>query len=102
MKITWRMLRRAFGLPNEFTQRLTKCPPMTRIITAGPHTPAEPMIGTIENDALLWVREAFGVMRLFIGPVVLSVALLVLEMFRETNLDYTAAKTAANRHACNW
>ena len=87
--------------PDEFTQRLTKCPPMTRI-TAGPRTPAEPMIGTIENDALLWVREAFGVMRLFIGPVVLSVALLVLEMFRETNLDYTAAKTAANRQACNW
>ena len=75
---------------------------MNRIITAGPRTPAEPMIGTIENDALLWVREAFGVMRLFIGPVVLSVALLVPEMSRETNLDYTATKTAANRQACNW
>ena len=42
--------------------------------------------------ALLGGVEAFGVMGLFIGPVVLSVTLIVLEMLRETNLDYTAAR----------
>jgi hypothetical protein len=31
-------------------------------------------------------------MGLFIGSVVLSVTLVVLEMLRETNLDYTAAR----------
>jgi predicted PurR-regulated permease PerM len=40
--------------------------------------------------ALLGGVEAFGVMGLFIGPVVLSVTLVVLEILRETNLDYTA------------
>jgi len=35
--------------------------------------------------ALLGGVEAFGVMGLFIGPVVLSVSLVVLEMLRETN-----------------
>ena len=42
--------------------------------------------------ALLGGVEAFGVMGLFIGPVVLSVSLVVLEMLRETNLEYTAAR----------
>ena len=42
--------------------------------------------------ALLGGVEAFGVMGLFIGPVVLSVTLVVLEMLRDTNLDYTAAR----------
>ena len=42
--------------------------------------------------ALLGGVEAFGVMGLFIGPVVLSVTLVVLEMLRETNLDHTAAR----------
>jgi predicted PurR-regulated permease PerM len=42
--------------------------------------------------ALLGGVEAFGVMGLFIGPVVLSVTVVVLEMLRETNLDYTAAR----------
>ncbi len=42
--------------------------------------------------ALLGGVEAFGVMGLFIGPVVLSVTLVVLEMLRETNLDYAAAR----------
>ena len=42
--------------------------------------------------ALLGGVEAFGVMGLFIGPVVLSVTLVVLELLQETNLDYTAAK----------
>ena len=42
--------------------------------------------------ALLGGVEAFGVMGLFIGPVVLSVTLVVLEMLRETNMDYTAAR----------
>lgn len=42
--------------------------------------------------AFLCGVEAFGLMGLFIGPVVLSVALVVLEMLRETNLDYTAAR----------
>lgn len=37
--------------------------------------------------ALLGGVKAFGVMGLFIGPVVLSVTLVVLEMLRETNLD---------------
>ena len=31
-------------------------------------------------------------MGLFIGPVVLSVTLVVLEMLRETNLDYPAGR----------
>jgi predicted PurR-regulated permease PerM len=42
--------------------------------------------------ALLGGVEAFGVMGLFIGSVVLSVTLVVLEMLRETNLDCTAAR----------
>jgi len=37
--------------------------------------------------ALLGGVKAFGVMGLFIGPVVLSVTLVVLEMLREENLD---------------
>jgi len=37
--------------------------------------------------ALLGGVRAFGVMGLFIGPVVLSVTLVVLEMLREENLD---------------
>jgi predicted PurR-regulated permease PerM len=37
--------------------------------------------------ALLGGVEAFGVMGLFIGPVVLSFTHVVLEMLRETNLD---------------
>ncbi|HEX4919989.1 MAG TPA: AI-2E family transporter, partial [Candidatus Bathyarchaeia archaeon] len=37
--------------------------------------------------ALLGGVNAFGVMGLFIGPVVLSVTLVVLEMLRETRLD---------------
>lgn len=41
--------------------------------------------------ALLGGVKAFGVMGLFIGPVVLSVTIVVLEMLRETNLDYPAA-----------
>lgn len=35
--------------------------------------------------------KAFGVMGLFVGPVVLSITLVVLEMLWETNLDYPAA-----------
>jgi hypothetical protein len=31
-------------------------------------------------------------MGFFIGPVILSVTLVVLEMLRETNLEYTAAR----------
>jgi predicted PurR-regulated permease PerM len=42
--------------------------------------------------ALLGGVEAFGVMGLFIGPVVLSVTLVLLEMLRETNLEYIAAR----------
>jgi predicted PurR-regulated permease PerM len=38
--------------------------------------------------ALLGGVEAFGVMGLFIGPVVLSFTLVVLEMLRETILDH--------------
>jgi predicted PurR-regulated permease PerM len=41
--------------------------------------------------ALLDGVKAFGVMGLFVGPVVLSIALVVLEMLWETNLDYPAA-----------
>jgi predicted PurR-regulated permease PerM len=41
--------------------------------------------------ALLGGVKAFGVMGLFVGPVVLSIALVVLEMLWETNLDYPAA-----------
>jgi predicted PurR-regulated permease PerM len=37
--------------------------------------------------ALLGGVKAFGVVGLFIGPVVLSVTLVVLEMLQETNLD---------------
>ena len=40
--------------------------------------------------ALLGGVKAFGVMGLFVGPVVLSVAIVVLDMLRETNLDYSA------------
>jgi predicted PurR-regulated permease PerM len=32
--------------------------------------------------------KAFGVMGLFIGPVVLSVTLVLLQMLQESNLDY--------------
>jgi predicted PurR-regulated permease PerM len=38
--------------------------------------------------ALLGGVKAFGVMGLFIGPVVLSITLVVLDMLREMNLDY--------------
>ncbi|PYY11008.1 MAG: hypothetical protein DMG69_05035 [Acidobacteria bacterium] len=41
--------------------------------------------------ALLGGVKAFGVMGLFIGPVVLSVTLVVLEMLREANLDHPTA-----------
>ena len=41
--------------------------------------------------ALLGGVKAFGVMGLFIGPVVLSVTLVVLEMLREENLDHPTA-----------
>ncbi|MCU1287245.1 MAG: hypothetical protein JWO13_3595 [Acidobacteriales bacterium] len=41
--------------------------------------------------ALLGGVEAFGVMGLFIGPVVLSLTHVVLEMLRETNLDQQIA-----------
>jgi predicted PurR-regulated permease PerM len=40
--------------------------------------------------ALLGGVQAFGIMGLFIGPVVLSVTLVVLEMLREANLDSPA------------
>lgn len=41
--------------------------------------------------ALLGGVKAFGVMGLFIGPVVLSVTLVVLEILREENLDHRMA-----------
>ncbi len=41
--------------------------------------------------ALLGGVKAFGVMGLFIGPVVLSVTIVVLEMLREENLDRSTA-----------
>ena len=41
--------------------------------------------------ALLGGASAFGVMGLFIGPLVLSVTLVVLEMLSEANLDQSAA-----------
>ena len=41
--------------------------------------------------ALLGGVKAFGVMGLFIGPVVLSVTLVVFEMLREANLDQPTA-----------
>jgi predicted PurR-regulated permease PerM len=41
--------------------------------------------------ALLGGVKAFGVMGLFIGPVVLSVTLVVLEMLRQENLDRSTA-----------
>jgi predicted PurR-regulated permease PerM len=41
--------------------------------------------------ALLGGVKAFGVMGLFIGPVVLSITIVVLKMLQETNLDYPAA-----------
>ena len=41
--------------------------------------------------ALLGGVEAFGVMGLFIGPVLLSFTLVVLEMLRETILDHSTA-----------
>jgi predicted PurR-regulated permease PerM len=37
--------------------------------------------------ALLGGVKAFGVMGLFVGPVVLSVTLVLLEMLQEANLD---------------
>lgn len=40
--------------------------------------------------ALLGGVQAFGVMGLFVGPVVLSVAIVVLEMLREMNVDNPA------------
>ena len=40
--------------------------------------------------ALLGGVQAFGVMGLFVGPVVLSVAIVVLEMLREMNVDSPA------------
>jgi len=44
--------------------------------------------------ALLGGVEAFGVMGLFIGPVVLSVTLVVLQMLRESNLEHPASVNA--------
>ena len=41
--------------------------------------------------ALLGGVKAFGVMGLFIGPVVLSVTLVLLEMLQEANLDHPSA-----------
>jgi predicted PurR-regulated permease PerM len=49
--------------------------------------------------ALLGGVEAFGVMGLFIGPVVLSFTHVVLEMLRETNLDQPTAQATAGRSA---
>ncbi len=40
--------------------------------------------------ALLGGVKAFGIMGLFVGPVVLSVALVVLEMLREMNVEASA------------
>ncbi|MGC2195621.1 MAG: AI-2E family transporter [Terriglobales bacterium] len=45
--------------------------------------------------ALLGGVQAFGVMGLFIGPVVLSVTLVVLEMLQETNLENQPFDTRA-------
>jgi len=42
--------------------------------------------------ALLGGVEAFGGLGIFIGPVVLSVTLVLLEMLREANAAYTAAR----------
>lgn len=45
--------------------------------------------------ALLGGVQAFGVMGLFIGPVILSFTIVVLDMLRETNLDRRAAGSPA-------
>jgi predicted PurR-regulated permease PerM len=49
--------------------------------------------------ALLGGVQAFGVMGLFIGPVVLSFTIVVLEMLREANLDRRAAGSPASASA---
>jgi predicted PurR-regulated permease PerM len=36
--------------------------------------------------------KAFGVMGLFIGPIVLSVTMAVLDMLREVNSDWQASQ----------
>ncbi len=41
--------------------------------------------------ALLGGVQAFGVIGLFVGPVVLSVTIIVFDMLRETNLEATAS-----------
>jgi predicted PurR-regulated permease PerM len=45
--------------------------------------------------ALMGGVKAFGVMGLFIGPVVLSVTLVLLEMLQESNLDYPMTDRAS-------
>jgi predicted PurR-regulated permease PerM len=47
--------------------------------------------------ALLGGVKAFGVMGLFIGPVVLSVTLVLLQMLQEANSDSPASQPAASR-----
>ena len=44
--------------------------------------------------ALMGGVKAFGVMGVFIGPVVLSVTLVLLEMLQESNLDYLVIRRA--------
>jgi hypothetical protein len=48
-------------------------------------------LNTLVFFAPLGGVEAFGVIGLFIGPVVLSFTHVVLEMLRETNLDQPTA-----------
>jgi predicted PurR-regulated permease PerM len=46
--------------------------------------------------ALMGGVKAFGVMGLFIGPVVLSVTLVLLQMLQESNLDYPMTDGASS------
>ena len=45
--------------------------------------------------ALMGGVKAFGVMGIFIGPVVLSVTLVLLDMLQESNLDYPTTDRAS-------
>ena len=45
--------------------------------------------------ALMGGVKAFGVMGLFIGPVVLSVTLVLLQMLQESNLDHSMSDGAS-------
>ena len=81
------------GLSRLATERATRLLPPTKICWKGLILLGwgAAVGGQVDSLVRLGGVKAFGVMGFFIGPVVLSVTLVVLEMLQEQNLDYPAA-----------